>query len=329
MKQIFLLFSLSIASFAFAGPGDTLGVSSGSTPMFAPTNQVSIIPYANGYVYGVNFDATNNFIGIAQGYINDEPSQFVGILSFIPKKAKGVNNIPNTKLTFRLYNMTATGANEIVPPSTINAVEGPNGAALATKEYFFDEIDTNFLAYNVVMFDSAVLAQGNIAVAVDLVNVKTAGDIVGFMSDNVGNAFGINYAFHQANIAGSVAWYTSNSIFQGALNNNIALFPIVKPENDPSGISSANFMGVKTKIYPNPSIELLYVELEMQKSSQVSIQLLDIRGKQIKLLTGLSQQPGKNTHALDVSGLARGSYLLLIEGSEGERIARQVVLGNE
>jgi hypothetical protein len=329
MKQIFLLLSISISSIAFAGPGDTLGVSFGSTPIFAPNNEVSIVPYANGYAYGVNFDATNNFIGIAQGYINDEPNEFIGILSFIPKKSKGASNTPNTKLTFRFYNMTATGANQIVPPSTINPVEGPNGAALATKDYYFDEIDTNLFAYNAIMFDSAVLALGNVAVAVDLINVKSAGDIVGFMSDNVGNAFGIDYAFHQVNVGGDVAWYTSNSVFQGVLNNNIALFPVIKPAEVPSGISSASFMGVRTTVYPNPSNEILFVELEMQKSNQVSIKLLDMSGKQIKELTGLSQQPGKNTHALNVAGLSNGNYLLLIEGSAGERLARQVIVGSK
>lgn len=329
MKQFFLLLSLSLTTIAFAGPGDTLGVSFGSTPTFAPNNEVSIVPYANGYVYGVNFDATNNFIGIAQGYINDEPNEFVGILSFIPRKSKGASNTPNTKLIFRFYNMTATGAYQIVPPSTLNPVEGPNGAALATKDYYYDEIDTNLFAYNVVMFDSAVLAQGNVAVAVDLINVKSAGDIIGFMSDNVGNAFGIDYAFHQVNVGGEVAWYTTNSVFQGALNNNIALFPVIKPAETPSGISSASFMGVNTRVFPNPSNELLFVELEMEKSKQVSIQLLDMNGKQMRTLSGLSQKPGKNTHTLDVSELAQGTYILLIEGSEGERLARQVIVGTK
>jgi len=327
MKNLFLLSGLLFSASIFAGPGDTLGVSAESTPIFAPNNELTIVPYAGGYAYGVNFDATNNFIGIAQGYINEDPNEFIGILSFIAKKQKGTSNTPNTKLTFRLYNMTLTGASQIVPPSTLNPVEGPSGVALATKDYFYDEIDTNLLAYNVVMFDAAVLAPGNIAVAVDLTNVKAAGDIVGFMSDNVGNAFGINYAFHQANVGGSIAWYTSNSVFQGALNNNIALFPMVKPADAPNGISQANFMGVKTNVYPNPSNDILFLDLEMQKSDKVTIRLMDISGKVITELLNLNQGSGKNTHAINVSGLSNGNYILLVEGSNGERLARQVVLG--
>jgi hypothetical protein len=327
MKHLFLLSSLLLSTSVFAGPGDTLGVSLGSTPIFAPNNEVSIVPYAGGYAYGVNFDPTNNFIGIAQGYINEDPNEFIGVLSFIPKKQKGASNTPNTKLTFRLYNMTPTGASQIVPPSTLNPVEGPSGQALATKEYFYDEIDTNLLAYNVVMFDTPVLAPGNIAVAVDLSNVKAAGDIVGFMSDNVGNAFGINYAFHQANAGGTIGWYTSNSVFQGALDNNIAIFPMVKPAEQPSGFSQANFMGVKTNVYPNPSNDILFLDLEMTKSDKVTIRLMDISGKVIRDLSNLNQGSGKNTHAIDVSGLSSGAYILLVEGSNGERIARQVVLG--
>jgi len=327
MKNLFLLSGLLFSASIFAGPGDTLGVSAESTPIFAPNNQLTIPAYMGGYVYGVNFNTDWNFRGIAQGYINEDPNEFIGVLSFIPKKAKGASNTPNTKITFKLYNMTLTGGTKVTLPFALNSVEGPEGQALAEKEYFFDEIDTTFLAYNVVMFDSAVVANGNIAVAVDLANVKAAGDIIGFFGDNAGDAFGIDFAFVQGVYNGDNKWFTSNSMFPGFLNNNIALFPMVKPADAPNGISQANFMGVKTNVYPNPSNDILFLDLEMQKSDKVTIRLMDISGKVITELLNLNQGSGKNTHAINVSGLSNGNYILLVEGSNGERLARQVVLG--
>jgi hypothetical protein len=54
---------------------------------------------------------------------------------------------------------------------------------------------------------------------------------------------------------------------------------------------------------------------------------MDISGKVITELLNLNQGSGKNTHAINVSGLSNGNYILLVEGSNGERLARQVVLG--
>lgn len=329
MKPLLLAVILFSSSFSMAAPGDTLGVSFGTTPSFAPNNQVSIIPYQNGYCYGVNFDNTNNFIGIAQGYINEDPAMVSGVVSFIARKEKGANNVPNTKITFNLYAMTATGASQIVvSPPAINPVEGPGGQILASKDLFFDEIDTNLLTYNVVVFDAPVSVTGNIAVAVDFAEMKAAGDVIGFLSDNVGNANGINYAYHRALIGSVPAWYTSNSVFQGALDNNIAIFPVLATD-EPSGLKeNTTYRGITTNVYPNPASDLLTVDFSGMASGAATLSMLNAQGKVVKVIQQGFAEGQKQQIQIGVSDVPAGSYILMIEDASGKRFARQVLIGN-
>jgi len=256
MKTIFTALLSIILTVSFAQNGDTLGVSPGTFPQFAPNNQATLIPYiaAGGYIYGVNGDP-NNFNAVAQGYELEEPAEVVGVLSFIAVKRKGPANQPST-LTFELYNMTATGALSVISanPFQTEQVEGPEGNAIGTTQLFYEEIDTTTLTYTWAEFANPVIVQSNFAVAANLVSLRAAGDTIAFLSDGIGDANNRNYAFHRANNGVANIWFTSNSLFSGALNNNIAIFPVLSSS---TGITRAN--GLEISVYPNPTADLLKI----------------------------------------------------------------------
>jgi len=273
----------------------------------------------------------NNLAGIAQGYIIDEVSIVEGALMFIGAKAKGPSNVPNTKLTFSLYVMSPTGALNITSPNpfTTESVEGPGSNAVTSGQLFFEELDTATLAYSYVEFAEPTEVSTNIAIGVDFTELKTAGDTVGFICDNIGDAVGINYAFHRSVDGALSTWYTSNSLFGGALNNNIAIFPLMAPE-DPSSIGAQlSFGGLKSTVYPNPAVNSLNVSLIMERSRNANLTLLQINGNEV--VSSLEVAVGKEstTHQIDISGIASGNYILLIEGENGERMARKVIISKD
>jgi len=332
MNKFLLFLGVILSNMVLAGPGDTLGVSFGSTPTFAPNDQAILLPYVlqGGYIYGVNGDP-NNLVGIAQGYIVDEVSIVEGALMFVGAKTKGPANIPNTKLTFGLYLMSETGALNITSPSPFmtEPAEGPGSTAVTTGQLFFEELDTASLAYSYVAFDEPTEVSTNIAIGVDLTDLKTAGDTVGFICDNLGDAGGINYAFHRSSSGGVSTWYTSNSLFGGVLNNNIAIFPVMSPEDPSNTGAELTIGGLKSAVYPNPAVNSLTVSLSMETSKNAHLSLLQINGNE--LVSSFQVKVGKEitTHQIDISGIASGNYILIIEGENGERMARKVIISKE
>lgn len=303
-----------------ADPTDTLGVSPGSTPQFAPNNQIALVPYAGGYAFGINGDAINNFTSVGQGYVNDEPVYVGGALAFVAKKGKGPENVPNTKITFRLHNIIPTGCLDLVNAG--GTIPGPADAILASKDLFFEEIDTAFSAYSGVTFDNPVLVTGDLAISIDFSSLKTAGDTFGLYCDNIGSAGGLNYAFHRASIPGSPVWVSSNQVFQGALDNNIAIFPVLV---DVSSNGVIDFQGLKTTVFPNPTSEILQVGLEGNQG-KLTVHLSNAQGQLIESKN--IHLNNHNTQLLDfnVSQLPAGTYLVLIERENGSRLARQVMI---
>lgn len=178
MKKLFTLFFFSVVAALKADPTDTLGVSLGSTPQFAPTGQITLIPYAEGYVYGTNNDPNNDFTGVGQGYVNDDQIYVRGVISFIALKAKGPQNLSNIKITFNVHNIVPNGA---INPQNIGTFEPGPGAILLSKQLFFEEIDTNFTAYTGVTFDSLVPISGDLAVSIDFTDLFYAGDTMAIL----------------------------------------------------------------------------------------------------------------------------------------------------
>jgi hypothetical protein len=326
----FTLLGILCGTNAQAAPGDTLGISFGTTPQFSPNNQVTLVEYAGGYAYGVNFDNNNNFVGIGQGYPNDTPSDVAGVLCFIRRKQKGVNNVPNTKITFKLHNMVSDGASNIIPsPSSLEPTNGPDAAVLASKSMFFEEIDTAASTFNYIAFDSAVGVTGNMVVTVDLAEMRTAGDIIGFLSDVNGAAMGINFAFHQANIGGEIMWFTSATVFPGFLDNTIAIFPVIAADA-PNAVleTSKSFQGVRALAMPNPANENLTIQLELSETANYSLELMNAQGKIVRELNLGGRTDGKYSIDIPVSDLASGQYFYSITSDKGVRFCRTVMLAH-
>jgi len=331
MKHCYFFLSVTLLLFVqntFAQNGDTLGVSPNTVPQFAPSNQVSIIPYSGGWCYGTNNDA-NVFTKVAQGYINDDTASVIGILSFIPKKSKGPNNVPNTKIVFSIANLIPNGAITFAGnPPVITNVRGP-GPVLASVDYFYDEVDTTFGTYNLALFSTPISVSSEIAVIADFSNFKTNGDVVGFLSDNVGNALELDLAFHYATAQSANVWLPTNFVFSGALDNNVALFPILKGDNNSLGLfkpSGPIVNGIKAQLFPNPVVNEALLTVESNKAGTFFIDVFSMNGQLINTIACGDKGVGKFTQALNTDGLSSGTYIYSVRNAASGRYSKTFVV---
>jgi len=330
MKNTYLVLTFALFTLGqnlFGQNGDTLGVSPNSVPQFAPTSQVSIIPYSGGWVYGTNNDPFV-FTSVAQGYINDDTASVIGVLSFIPKKSKGPSNVPNTKIVFSIANLIPDGAVTFIGnPAVFTDVRGP-GPILTSVDYFYDEVDTTFAVYNLVLFGAPVSITSEFAVIANFANFKANGDVVAFMSDNVGNALGQDLAFHYSSVQGANFWMPTNFVFGGALDNNVALFPILKGDNSSIGFNPSGpaISGIKAQLFPNPAAESAQITIETNKADTYFVDIFSLKGQLISTVNCGNKIAGQFTQVLNTDGLTSGTYIYSVRSAAGSRYSKSFVV---
>lgn len=70
------------------------------------------------------------------------------------------------------------------------------------------------------------------------------------------------------------------------------------------------------ELYPNPTLETLFVEYELADSDQVQFQIVDLQGRILRSRI-VQQQTGKQQLSLSVNDLPSGTYSLVLTTSEG------------
>ncbi len=322
-----LFFTLSLPTFAQVG--DTLGITVGTSPAFAPSNDVVIYQDINGgYLFGTNAQAQNTLTAIAQGYINLDPVKVTGALALISRKAKGPS-ATESKLTFSVHNMSPTGAITYTGPPdnpTFQNVPGPASTALAVAEIFFSEIDTSASTFTVVNFDNPPLCTGDLAIACNLANVKQLGDTVGFLGDASGNGLNLRYTFHRVTQPPSTFWFPTDFLFPGT-NCNVAIFAITEDATSIRDLKESTFVqGIRALAYPNPAASECQIEFELNDLGDIYFELLSSDGRVVQQQFWGKRVPGTYTERISTDQLASGAYYYSISSSHGGRITRSLIV---
>lgn len=109
-------------------------------------------------------------------------------------------------------------------------------------------------------------------------------------------------------------------VFYGAFNSNpghkggdgTTLSTLKTKEAGTTGITVISEKVSNLAIYPNPSNDLVKVGFDLKKSSEVTIDIVDLNGKRlISVLNG--KQTGNINKEINVSGLPEGIYLMRIQ----------------
>jgi hypothetical protein len=110
--------------------------------------------------------------------------------------------------------------------------------------------------------------------------------------------------------------------------NQFAQAPPNKPPYKPPNtaiISAEHNMSVK--IYPNPSTEYLIIDIDKESYSKISINLLDLNGRILKVLEKDQMNPVLKSFALNIDNITNGLYLVKVI-IDNESITRKIVVGS-
>ncbi|WP_309610142.1 M64 family metallopeptidase [Flavobacterium sp.] len=95
------------------------------------------------------------------------------------------------------------------------------------------------------------------------------------------------------------------------IHYNTVTWTIQKNNLGISTVAESNQIGIS--IYPNPSIDKLNVEVNLEKSSNFSLELVDLNGKIIQTIENKGVLEGKNISSFDVSKLSKGNYIIALK----------------
>lgn len=300
---------------------DTLGIGPESVPEFSPSNQVSKPAYAGGWAFGVNNDP-NNITGLAQAYNVNNPGNAYAILALFAGKTKGSEGVPNTKATFQIRPVIDGGA-FVIQAGQFVPTFGP-AAPVASKDYFFDEMDTTLATLNLITLDQPVnIPYQRVAVSVDFRALKTAGDKIGILSDAPGNGLNLFYTFHQVTQGDTSFYIPSNFLFQNQLNVNIGLFLVFGEPDTGVGIEEIKFEnGVRAKLFPNPVRETATLEIEADRNfKNTELMIMDMNGRLVHRQQVGNVPEGKLQLIIDTDRLQSGQYIYSF-GNDDVRFSR-------
>lgn len=319
-------------------PTDTTGLTSSGnfTPVFAGiSNQATSYGYTGGgYIFGNNISG-NQFKECAQGYLNINQATLgiEEVILFFAGKT-GVSNDPTSKAVVKVYTMAADKANNYDPNGTnMLSVNAPGPSVLkGSTDILFDDMDTNFLAFNIVSFSPPVfIDQTDFAIGFDFSDLKSKNDTIGLLSDSQGDAEELDYAFLKP---GNNQWYTADVLFSlppngngtGVLDNNIALFAVI--DENYVGIESPEFFnGMKlSQNNPNPVNGNTVIQYELEKfSTNVELEIFDVQGRKAVVVNEGDQSAGRHSISVDDVKLSAGTYYYSLKAN-GNRLTKKMVV---
>lgn len=323
--------TLSSAKTAVAMPGDTAGWDNyvDFLPEFgAGGGQPTLWGEGDGgYIFGRNTILST----CAQGYfnVNSTPISIEKVVMWVGAKDMAATPSPTSNVLVSIWSMANNKARTYVPPVppatqgtfTLDSY-GPNLKVGSTATVNITNVNaSNGLAWTVATFPTPISISADFAVVANSWGLA-ATDTIGFVTDAVGAAAGINMAFMAT--AGN-SWYKADGgVYPtGSLDNNIAMFAVL-------GVTSGvkEFVnGVKlSAIYPNPTKDVATISYSLEKASNnVSLEVLDIRGQKVYSETFGTQQAGDYKINLDASSYAAGSYFYQLR-SNGNVLTKEFVV---
>ncbi len=84
-----------------------------------------------------------------------------------------------------------------------------------------------------------------------------------------------------------------------------------------------NYTGT-ISVYPNPATDYISVEMNLQKSANIILQLIDCSGKLIKEIN-TTDAKGNYKNTLNTTGLAKGTYFLKVQANEAKEIKKIII----
>ncbi|MFO8087874.1 MAG: T9SS type A sorting domain-containing protein [Bacteroidales bacterium] len=278
-------------------PTDTLvpyGIANG-TLLLAPSN--------GGYIAGTNdygdFAKAQQF-PVSNGY------NLEGFLIYVGAKeiVSGADDV-----TGIVYAMDGSGT------STAGTVAGP-GTVLDQVTLNMDtDVDTTGLTP--VVLNAPIPMWNDYALALDFANID---DTLGIIhSDDQDPQANTEFAWEQWSDG---AWHTMMEAW--GFQIDLAFFPVI--DNSTTDINEHDFVnGIRMETYPNPAVDVVNLDYQIQSAANVTVQVLDMSGKIVKTEELGQKEAGQYKATFSVNNLDAGMYFYMLE-ADGKRLAKRMMI---
>lgn len=91
---------------------------------------------------------------------------------------------------------------------------------------------------------------------------------------------------------------------------------LVKLSPETADVRSSTLSTENISLYPNPSSGKTKINYDLEKPSEIKIELYNPLGEKLRMLLDAKEEAGSHEHEFDLSGLASGSYFVRIEMNE-------------
>lgn len=115
-------------------------------------------------------------------------------------------------------------------------------------------------------------------------------------------------------VAGSNHEVLYNSNFDGAPGDTAAIHAAIDAYFATMGIEGAN-SNIKFSAYPNPTIDVLNLELNMVANAIVNIQMVDMMGKVVRNISNSELTTGTHQMQVQTSDLSNGIYFIRLDSN--------------
>ena len=136
---------------------------------------------------------------------------------------------------------------------------------------------------------------------------------------------GTNVSWFAAGFAGPVMAITNGVISIPELN-------IEQEQNNTNYLGDFDFLSVDEKeivsdlqVFPNPATNVLNVTFSQKAPQNVSLELLDVRGRKLKQASNIIGGAGAVNYSIDINDLPAGFYLLRLSSEKGVQSRKVVV----
>ena len=311
MRQLICLSVIVlVAPLAYTQVTDTLSNIPDGMALYAPEYEG---PGQWGYLLGQNSSFRQQY---AEKYSIEGNARVTGLIVHLT----GTYENPENYVEFNVY--------EVAP-------NGLPGSRIGGKQLFYKDLDLSGNAMTVT-FSSPFPVVDSFFVTfnvLDYLHGGFEGDTLGLMTGEPGSRqdndlqnFGRNAVqAHNHNKEDWKDFYTQNFT---PIATHFALFPIVESGTIITGVEDMLIEEKKVTLfptYPNPATNELNVNYYLDKTSNVSIRIHDLQGKQMYLKSLGTQTTGEYHQSIDVHNFPGGTYIYVVE-SDNLKLAGKVLV---
>ncbi len=286
----------------------------------AITDTIIPLPMSTASGYTIYGSANGGYICGTNGYGDYAKAQVFPVGTGEGYKVYGVLVWFAAKTIIGTANNVVCSINPLTGTATASTgnVPGPGATALLTKTLSTNDVDTGTsMTFTAFMFDQQHTVLTDYAVVIDVQN--TYDDTVGIVSTVEGDGWGMELAMEKWNDG---SWYTLTGAGWGSSDFDMCIFPVVEMN---TGMEDVFVDGVKMNSYPNPANESVAINYEIQKDANVTIYVTDMTGKQVIVSEEGAKQAGAHQSTIDVSNLASGNYMYIINAGS-QRLAKMLIV---